>query len=105
MLAACHETCGVSRNASSKAPDVAARLDDLRVPAGNRLERLKGTRFAEHSIRINDQYRVTFRSENGDAYEVGIEDYHQGPELDGTCHIPRRDAPSRVPRAPRPPAG
>jgi len=59
-----------------KALDVAARLDDLRIPAGNRLERLRGNRAGEHSIRINDQYRVTFRWENGHAYEVGIEDYH-----------------------------
>ena len=59
-----------------KALDVAARLDDLRIPAGNRLERLKGGRSDQHSIRINDQYRVTFRWENGHAYEVGIEDDH-----------------------------
>ena len=59
-----------------KALDVAARLDDLRIPAGNRLQRLKGTRSDQHSIRINDQYRVTFRWENGHAYDVGIEDYH-----------------------------
>ena len=59
-----------------KVLDLAARLDDLRIPAGNRLERLKGARSEEHSIRINDQYRVTFRWENGDACEVGIEDYH-----------------------------
>ncbi len=59
-----------------KALDVAARLDDLRIPAGNRLERLKGARSGEHSIRINDQYRVTFQWENGHACEVGIEDYH-----------------------------
>ena len=58
-----------------KALDVAARLDDLRIPAGNPLERLKGTRAARHSVRINDQYRVTLRWENGHAYEVGIEDY------------------------------
>ena len=58
-----------------KALDVAARLDDLQVPAGNRLKRLKGTRSAQHSIRNNDQYHVTFRWENGHAYEVGIEDY------------------------------
>ena len=45
-------------------------------PAGNRLERLKGTRSDQHSIRINDQYRVTFRWENGHAYEVEVEDYH-----------------------------
>ena len=57
-----------------KALDVEARLDDLRIPAGNRLERLKGGRSDQHSIRINDQYRVTFRWENGHAYEVGIED-------------------------------
>ncbi len=48
----------------------------MRIPAGNRLERLKGTRSAQHSIRINDRYRVTFRWESGHAYEVGIEDYH-----------------------------
>ena len=59
-----------------KALDVAARLDDLRIPAGNRLERLKGKRSRYRSIRINDQYRVTFRWENGHAYDVGIEDYH-----------------------------
>ena len=59
-----------------KAIDVAARLDDLRIPAGNRLERLKGARSDQHSLRINDQYRVTFRWENGDAHQVRIEDYH-----------------------------
>ena len=59
-----------------KALDVAARLDDLRIPAGNRLERLKGTRSGQHSIRINDQYRVTFPWENGHVHDVGIEDYH-----------------------------
>ena len=59
-----------------KALDVAARLDDIRIPAGNRLERLKGARSEQHSIRINEQYRITFRWENGNAYEVGIEDYH-----------------------------
>ncbi|MPZ21887.1 MAG: plasmid maintenance system killer protein, partial [Luteitalea sp.] len=50
--------------------DVAARLDDLRAPAGNRLETLKGDQAGRHSIRVNDQYRVTFRWENGHAYEV-----------------------------------
>ena len=59
-----------------KALDVSARLDDLLIPAGVRLERLKGTRSDQHSIRINDQYRVTFRWENGHAHDVGIEDYH-----------------------------
>ena len=54
--------------------DAAARLDDLATPA-NRLERLKGQR-ARHNIRVNDQYRVTFRWESGHAYEVRAEDYH-----------------------------
>jgi proteic killer suppression protein len=56
--------------------DVAARLEDLAIPAGNRLERLKGDRAGRYSIRINDQYRVTFRWESGNAYEVCVEDYH-----------------------------
>jgi toxin HigB-1 len=59
-----------------KAIDVAARIDDLKIPAGNRLEALKGDQVGRHSIRINDQYRVTFRWEQGHAYEVGVEDYH-----------------------------
>ena len=56
--------------------DAAGRLDDLAVPAGNRLELLKGDQVGRHSIRVNDQYRVTFRWENGNAYEVRVEDYH-----------------------------
>jgi proteic killer suppression protein len=56
--------------------DGAARLDDLAIPAGNRLERLRGQRAGRHSIRVNDQYRVTFRWESGHAYEVSVEDYH-----------------------------
>ena len=56
--------------------DVAARLEDLLTPAGNRLELLKGDQAGRHRIRINDQYRLTFRWENGHAYEVYIEDYH-----------------------------
>ena len=59
-----------------KALEVAARLDDLTIPAGNRLESLKGAQAGRHSIRINDQYRVTFRWEQGDAHEVRVEDYH-----------------------------
>ena len=59
-----------------KAVDVAAGLNDLVIPAGNRLERLKGDQAGRHSIRINDQYRVTFRWEQGHAYEVRVEDYH-----------------------------
>jgi toxin HigB-1 len=56
--------------------DVATRLEDLSTPAGNRLELLKGDRSSRHSIRINDQYRITFQWEGGHAYEVWIEDYH-----------------------------
>jgi proteic killer suppression protein len=59
-----------------KALDVAARLEDLLIPAGNRLERLKGHQAGRHSVRINDQYRMTFRWEQGHAYEVRVEDYH-----------------------------
>ena len=56
--------------------DSAARLDDLVVPAGNRLELLKGDQSGRHSMRVNAQYRVTFRWENGHADEVAVEDYH-----------------------------
>ena len=56
--------------------DAAARLDDLKIPAGNRLEALRGDRAGRYSIRANDQYRVTFRWESGHAYEVCVEDYH-----------------------------
>ncbi len=56
--------------------DGAALLGDLAIPAGNRLERLKGQQAERYSIRVNDQYRLTFRWENGHAYEVCVEDYH-----------------------------
>jgi proteic killer suppression protein len=56
--------------------DVAARLDDLAIPAGNRLELLRGDQAGRHSIRVNEQYRITFRWENGNACEVRVEDYH-----------------------------
>ena len=59
-----------------KALDVAARSDDLKIPAGNRLEQLKGDQAGRYSVRITDKYRVTFRWENGNAYEVRVEDYH-----------------------------
>jgi proteic killer suppression protein len=54
----------------------AARLDDLRAPPGNRLERLAGDREDQFSIRINDQWRVCFRWVDGNAHEVAIVDYH-----------------------------
>ena len=54
----------------------AAELKDLRVPPGNRLERLKGNWSDMHSIRINDQWRLVFRWQSGNAFEVQIVDYH-----------------------------
>ena len=51
-------------------------LAELAVPPGNRLERLRGDRSGQHSIRINEQYRVCFRWEAGGAYDVEITDYH-----------------------------
>jgi toxin HigB-1 len=56
--------------------DAAMTLDDLRVPPGNRLERLHGDRHDQHSIRINDQWRICFRWVGGDAHDVEIVDYH-----------------------------
>jgi proteic killer suppression protein len=56
--------------------NAATILADLRVPPGNRLEALKGDRKGQHSIRINDQYRVCFRWLAGDAFDVEIVDYH-----------------------------
>lgn len=58
--------------------NAAASLDFLRVPPGNRLEALRGNRAGQHSIRINDQWRVCFRWHDGNAYEVEIVDYHKG---------------------------
>lgn len=54
----------------------ARALADLRVPPGNRLEALKGDRAGRYSIRINDQWRVCFHWDAGDAYDVEIVDYH-----------------------------
>ena len=56
--------------------DAAAELAFLRVPPGNRLEALKGSRAGRWSIRVNAQYRVCFVFRSGDAYEVEIVDYH-----------------------------
>lgn len=56
--------------------NVAKRLDDLKVPPGNRLEALRGDLKGLHSIRINDQWRIVFRWEEGHCYEVRICDYH-----------------------------
>ncbi len=69
---------GIGRRAKRKleALHAAARLDDLRVPPSNRLEKLKGDLKAFHSIRINDQWRIIFRWLDGEAYDVTIVDYH-----------------------------
>lgn len=56
--------------------NAAAKLDDLRIPAGNRLEALRGDRSGIHSIRINDQWRLCFRWDGNDAHDVEIVDYH-----------------------------
>ena len=56
--------------------DAAERIETLRAPPGNRLEKLRGDREGQWSIRINQQYRVCFSFEGGDAYEVEITDYH-----------------------------
>jgi len=58
------------------AVDAAEQLDDLRVPPGNRLEKLRGNRAGQHSIRVNEQWRICFRWKDGNAYEVEIVDYH-----------------------------
>lgn len=54
----------------------ARALADLRCPPANRLEKLKGGRRGQHSIRINDQWRICFRWRDGNAYGVAIVDYH-----------------------------
>lgn len=54
----------------------ATSLKDLRIPSANRLEALKGDREGQHSIRINDQWRICFRWSDGDAHDVEIVDYH-----------------------------
>jgi proteic killer suppression protein len=56
--------------------DAAASLAELRVPPGNRLEALKGARRGQHSIRINEQWRICFVWQGGNAHEVEIVDYH-----------------------------
>ena len=69
---------GIARRAKRKleALNAAARLDDLRVPPSNRLEKLKGDRKAFHAIRVNDRWRIVFRWVNSHAHDVAIGDYH-----------------------------
>ena len=56
--------------------NAATQLQDLKVPPGNKLEELKDDREGQHSIRINDQFRVCFVWRDGDAYDVEVTDYH-----------------------------
>ncbi len=56
--------------------EIARRIDDLRIPPTNRLETFRGDRRGQWSIRINDQWRLCFRFEDGNAYDVEIVDYH-----------------------------
>lgn len=56
--------------------DAADSLDDLRVTPGNRLEKLRGDRAGQYSVRINDQWRLCFRWRSGDAFDVEVTDYH-----------------------------
>jgi proteic killer suppression protein len=58
--------------------DNSAELNDLRIPTGNRLEQLKGFTPLRYSIRINDQWRITFHWFDGGADDVRIEEYHRG---------------------------
>lgn len=68
----------VARRAARKLEyvDLATRLDDLRVPPGNRLHGLTGDREGQHAISVNDQWRNCFRFAEGDAYDVEVCDYH-----------------------------
>lgn len=69
---------GIQRNARRKllALHAATELRHMAVPPGNRLEALKGNRKGQHSIRVNDQWRICFRWREGNAYGVEIVDYH-----------------------------
>ena len=69
---------GIAKSAQQKLAILraATTLNDLSVPPGNRLEALSGDRKGQHSIRINDQYRICFVWKEGQAYEVEITDYH-----------------------------
>ena len=70
----------VQRQASRKLLllEAAENVEDLRVPPGNKLERLKGNRKGQYSVRINDQWRIFFKWSNGNATDVEIVDYHKG---------------------------
>ena len=69
----------IARIAARKlqAVDYAKKLDDLKIPPGNRLEKLRGKRDGQYSIRVNDQFRICFRWIEEDAWDVEVVDYHQ----------------------------
>ena len=69
---------GIARVALRKLDqlDASVALEDMRAPPGNRLEKLRGDREGQWSVRINDQWRLCFRFEDGDAWDVEIVDYH-----------------------------
>ncbi len=69
------DVAGVARR-KLRMLDAATRLDDLKVPPGNRLEALSGDRLGQHSIRVNDQWRVCFVWRDGGAHDVEVTDYH-----------------------------
>lgn len=76
---ACHRPWQAFRTVAERKLQMvnrAVRLDDLRIPPQNRLEALNGDRKGQWSIRINDQWRVCFRIEGGNAFDVEIVDYH-----------------------------
>ena len=68
--------------------DIAGRLDDVTILSGNRLELLKGDNAGRHSIRVNEQYRITFRWENGHAYEVRAKTFTRDPNWLGPAIPP-----------------
>lgn len=77
-IAPCSIPSDISKRALRRLIDLnsAESITDLRIPPSNRLERLKGKRKHQHSIRVNDQYRICFTWKDGDAYDVEFTDYH-----------------------------
>jgi toxin HigB-1 len=77
-LSSNHFTANLHRAAWKKLAilDAAEKIEDLRIPPGNHLEKLSGDRQGEYSIRINDQWRICFHWRQGNAYDVEIADYH-----------------------------
>ena len=77
-LASKHFSIDIQRTAYRKLMliDAAGSINDLRIPPGNRVEKLRGKREGQHSIRINDQWRICFTWKGNDAFDVEITDYH-----------------------------